>query len=109
MIDLPRQAVLSLDLSGQECFVQCREGSVWVTVPGDGRDHCFEAGEGCSLLGTGRAVIEAVSHASVGLLSNTALSIRVIENVSPAGNPLPRMIPGKEMRRTSLSLMPLPA
>jgi hypothetical protein len=107
MIGLPRQAVLSLDLSGQECFIQCREGKVWVTVPGDSRDHCFEAGDGCSLLGTGRAVIEAVSNASVALLSKTVLSIRVNENFSLVGEAPLQTIPSKEAGRRSLSLMPL--
>ena len=82
---LPERAILSLDLNRQECVVHCVEGRVWVTVPGDTRDHCFEAGDRCALSGTGKAVIEAVSDAAISLRSPARLAVHMDEAATMTG------------------------
>lgn len=46
------------------------EGRVWLTEPNDPKDHVLQGGESFSFNGRGPIVVEALSHASVLLLSS---------------------------------------
>jgi hypothetical protein len=84
ILSLSEGALVSVDLDRQECLLQCREGRVWITMAGDSRDYFVKSGEDFLLSGKGKAVIQAVSHACIGIFGESSFTVGVNESPSPA-------------------------
>jgi hypothetical protein len=80
IVGLPRGAIMSIDLEQEQCVVQCREGSVWITKTGDAKDYFLDSGQESLFSGPGTTVIEALTGACVCVEADSNLTMRVTEN-----------------------------
>ncbi len=72
IVNLPKGAILSIDLDRQKCLAQCREGKIWITMSGDIQDYCLAPGDETLLSNPGKVVIEAVTDACVAVFDSSA-------------------------------------
>jgi hypothetical protein len=64
---LRKGEVVSLAATGAEGSLSVREGQVWLTRPGDHRDHLPGRGDRFPLGGDGPFVLEALTDATIAL------------------------------------------
>lgn len=61
-VDLPRRAMLKLP-DAAAVHIECRSGSLWITLDGDPRDFIVEAGESFSTEAHTQAIVYALQAA----------------------------------------------
>jgi hypothetical protein len=62
---LQRDGILTLALRGGAGLIRCVAGRLWITVDGNPEDHLLLAGDERAFRAGGRAVIQAMSTATV--------------------------------------------
>jgi len=65
----PRE-VLNLDNNQNRMAIECKNGVIWVTCPGEHQDHILHAGRRYVPKNKGAIVIEAIGESSVEIEEN---------------------------------------
>lgn len=64
---LRQREVLNLDNSQHRMAIECKNGVIWVTCPGDYQDHILQAGRRYVPRTKGPIVIEAIDEARIDI------------------------------------------
>jgi len=64
---LHKHQVLSLEAAKTRMAIQCNDGILWVTYPGDGDDHFLIPGDRIAPPTKGKVVIEAIKDSSLNV------------------------------------------
>lgn len=67
---LRQREVLNLDNSQHHTAIECKNGVIWVTSPGEYQDHILHAGRRYVPKTKGTVVIEAIAEARVDIEEN---------------------------------------
>lgn len=67
---LRQREVLNLDNSQHRMAIECKNGVIWVTCPGEYQDHILHAGKRYIPKTKGPIVIEAIDEARVDIEEN---------------------------------------
>lgn len=65
---LLKEEILRIDGDARGVAVSCRRGRVWLTQPGDFRDHILDAGMNFTVGRRGRVAMVAMDNAVIALL-----------------------------------------
>jgi hypothetical protein len=68
---LRRRQVLSLENAEPKIAIECKSGTLWVTVSGDNQDHMISSGQQYVIPARNRkVVVEALGNARLGIAGN---------------------------------------
>lgn len=65
---LPQQEIFRIDGDARGLTIRCTQGSLWVTQPGDYRDHILNAGDTFTVGQKGMIAIAALQDASLEMV-----------------------------------------